>query len=104
MRRFRWLLNWSIQEILTNHGDIIPVFVSGRNVGNCTIEIDGNKIIGDFSLTEDLLNENYLLYLISDSNSVGQRWLTGITILPPDDNLRDRASTVGEMNEQRAAL
>ncbi|MBS1773783.1 MAG: hypothetical protein JST82_13065 [Bacteroidetes bacterium] len=103
MRRFRWLLNWSIEEITTRHGDIISVMVSGRNVGTCLISIEGNNIVGEFNLNEDLNNEHYLLYVISSPDAAGQRWLTGIMILPPDGHLQNRARTVNEMNEERTA-
>ncbi len=103
MRRFRWLLNWSLENVHTNDGDTIPVRVLGRSVGTCAISIEGNQIIGSFDLNEDLNNDDYLLYLITTPDNAGQMWLDGILIVPPDDRLRPRARTIREMNEQRAA-
>lgn len=97
MKSFKWLLNWSLPDIYTNHGDVIPVRNNGKHIGSCTISVEGNKIIGDFVLTEDLNGSQYVLYTISVPNEADQRWLEGIYLVDYYNGIEKRARKVEDM-------
>jgi hypothetical protein len=97
MRSFRWLLNWAVQDLFTNNGDVIPVWSLSRHIGTCTISIEENQIVGNFELTEDLNNQDYILYVATIADRGGQMWLDGIRIVPPDRLGGRHARRVGEM-------
>ncbi|MBN8653430.1 MAG: hypothetical protein J0L67_18525 [Cytophagales bacterium] len=97
MKKFKWLLNWSLQNIYVNDGDVIPVRIYGKLIGQCKIIIEGDKVIGDFTLSEDLDNSQYVLYTISAPNLANQMFLEGILLVDYYDGLEKRAKKVEDM-------
>lgn len=97
MQEFRWILNWSVSDIYSNNGDIIPVRGSGRLIGKCRISIEGNQIIGNFSLDEELNKSLYVLYIIAFPNKANQRFLEGILLTEWYDGIENRARKAEDM-------
>lgn len=97
MKNFKWFLNWSLQNIYVNDGDVIPVRVNGKFTGQCKISIDGTKVIGDFTLNESLDNSQYVLYTISAPNLANQMFLEGILLVDYYDGIEKRAKKVEDM-------
>jgi len=97
MRKFKWFLNWSVGGIYTNDGDVLPVWNNGKNIGTCTITIEGKEIVGDFDLTEDLDGDQYVLYAHSVPDQTGQAWLEGIMLVRYYSGLEKRARKASDM-------
>ena len=85
MKYFKWYLSWSLNNINVIDNDVIPVYYVGRIIGNVTISLINNHIIGSFELEGELNENDYILYMISlpDSDS-DLSSLTGISIVPKE--------------------
>lgn len=95
MKKFKWLLNWSLNNLYTNDGDIVSVWQNGKKIGTCRISIEEKKIVGNFSLDEDIDNSLYVLYMVSIPDSINERYLEGIILLGPEENEIEKRSKRG---------
>ncbi len=99
MKQFKWFLNWSLPDIYTNEGDNIKVYYYGKIIGLCIISIVKDRIIGDFSLTENISGDEYVLYAIAPPNEVGQRWLLGIMLVDYEEGIEKKAKQARNMQK-----
>jgi hypothetical protein len=97
MSSFKWLLNWSLSEVYTSNGDVIPVRKDGVTIGYCKIIIRGDNIVGDFHLSISIDDSLYVLYTISYPNKANQRWLEGILLVDYYDGIENRARKIEDM-------
>jgi hypothetical protein len=97
MKIFKWLLNWSVNNVHIKDNESIPVWRNGGLIGRCTISVEGNKIIGSFDLDEDLDNSLYILYTVSLPNSLNELYLEGIQLVDYYDGLEKRARKAENM-------
>jgi hypothetical protein len=81
MKNFKWLLNWSVANISVMENDNIFVMKNGRNIGRCHISFESDNIVGEFNLTEELDNSEYVLYMISKPNILNEIYLEGIMLV-----------------------
>ena len=91
MKNFKWLLNWSLANISVMENTDIFVLKNGKNIGNCHITFDGNNIIGEFNLNQDIDNTEYVLYMISKPNMLDEIFLEGILLVSYYDGLEKKA-------------
>ena len=97
MKSFKWLLNWSINNVRIRDNEAIPVWRNGALIGRCTISLNGNKIIGSFELNEDLDDTLYVLYTVSLPNTLDEIYLEGIQLVNYYDGLEKRARKAQNM-------
>jgi hypothetical protein len=97
MKDFRWVFNWLISDIYTNRDAIIPVRHNGRLIGECKISIEEDKVVGSFTLSEELNKFLYVLYTVSVSNQANQRFLEGIFFTEFYDGIENRARQAKDM-------
>jgi hypothetical protein len=99
MRNFKWILNWKINDLYTDDGETIPVRKDGNKIGICKILISKHEIIGEFNLEEEINENQYVMYSISNHNPEKHRWLEGILILDAYSGIENRAKKVSDMIE-----
>ncbi|SRR5258706_14832707 len=98
MKNFRWLLNWSVDGVHFSEDQTIPVTYNFRKIGTCRISVQGNQVIGNFELEEELTGSEYVLYTIAPpSLPKDDLWLEGITLTDLYDGLEKRAIQAKDM-------
>src|SRR4051794_33369771 len=96
MKKFKWLLNHSLNKQVQLPNNPIPVYKGGRIIGNCKVTSNGNQIIGEFSLSENLDDTDYILYTLS---SLGNSTLVGISIMGYDASIENVAMRASNMTQ-----